>query len=171
MPNLSPIIKIAPSKEEKAEAKEFRKQLDFMGSEKMVTPEGGGPKVIASKRHFDHFIGGPLDGHECKHNPNGPQQSWDPGRFWADYYFRDSMHLPGDHRKVEGFHVYSTARAMQYAIKNGIRHKDHANHSFNLGTRGPNMVKLYYYLFFLEDQILYLDGIQPADFKEILTLS
>lgn len=169
---MSTIIKIAPDKATKEKNKQFQKDLDFLGSEKTVVAESDPTKkVVQSRRNYDHFVGGPLDGMECSHQPNGRTLSFDPGRFWADYFFKDTMSLPGQFRRVTGFHMYSSSRALMYAHKHGIRHKNHKGRDLNIGTRGPNFVKLYYYCGFFEDEILYLDGIRPDEFTGILTLS
>ena len=170
MAESSTIIRIAPTKEEKLAKKEFEKQTDFFKSEKIVDAADG-TRIVKSRRNYDHFVGGPLDGQETSHQPNGPEQSWDKGRHWADYYFKDTMTLPFEQRKVEGFHMYSSSKALQQAYKHGSRHKDHKSPNLSIGTRGPNYVKMYYYIGFFEEGILFADGICPADFKGILTLS
>ena len=163
-------IVIAPTKAEKAEKKEWAKKVDLLASEPTLVHEKG----YVSKRNEDMFIGGPLDGHFCSHQPNGPDQDWDPGRHWADYYFKDTMRLANIERKIEGYHIYSSAKAIEMSLMDAgaVKHKDHAKiPRLNLGTRGPNMRKTYFYCGFMETGLLVLDGVVPADFKGVLTLS
>lgn len=162
-------IVIAPSAKEKAETKQFQKKLEVIGSEETKANEDG-VKYIPSKRDEDFFLGGPLDGMSTSHQPNGPTLPFDPGRLWADYFIKDHFHIPKAGGKVWGFHVYSSTRALEY--EHALSHPDHANvPQLNLGTRTANFRKCYYYIGFIQDELLMHDGIHPHDFAGILTLS
>lgn len=163
-------VKIAPTKAEKIEKKEWAKKVETLSAESTPHVEKG----YVSKRDEDLFIGGPLDGYCCKHQPNGPEESWDPGGYWSDYYVKDAMRLHPLESKREGFHVYSSSRALEMALSvdGAVKHHDHAaKPRLNLGSRGPLHRKCYYYCGFMETGLLIIDGIHPSDFRGILSLS
>lgn len=165
-------IKIGATKAEKLEAKERAKKINILSAE----PVQGPNKAYISKRNEDLFIGGPpgLDGYCCHHAPNGPTLEWDPGRHWATYYILDVMKMSSVERPIKGYHVYSPTRALEMALldEGALHRQEFSNRPrINLGTRGPLFRKCYYYAGFMEETLLILSGVQPSDFKEILTLS
>lgn len=170
---MAPKVTIAPTRAEKENAKKFHKQIEVLGSE-TTTALPDGTKYVISKRNEDYFSGGPLDGHTCAHQPNGPAQSWDEGRFWADYFFRDTMRLDGVARPILGYHIYSSAKSLEAALAlegNVVMHKDHSRiPKLNLGTRTAQMRKVYYYCGFMEDALLLKDGIVPEMFTGVLSI-
>lgn len=163
-PFISPLIKFAPTAVQKKVQRDFNKSIDNLMGETGTS---------ASKRNEDLFIGGPLDGHKCQHGPNGPEQSWDKGRHWSDYYFKDKMRLPTVGRWVEGYHIYSSSKALMILDSEmKLRHPEHASGSkLNLGTRTAHMRKCYYYCGFMEDDLLHADGIVPEMFTGILSIA
>ena len=160
-------IKIAPSRKEKADIKKAKAQLDILASENAVN---GNP---VSYRHQDLFIGGPLDGQVCQHQPNGKRTENDPEGYWADYFIKDVYVPPnkdGAITRVPGYHIYSTARMLEQMGTWNLVRPEHRPR-LNLGTRGPLNRKCYYHIGFLPESELVRDGWYPSEFTGILTLS
>jgi len=166
---LSPIIKIAPSKAEKAEQKTWDKTVDMLASE----PSTETSKGYVSKRNEDFFINGPLNNQVCTHQPNGPEQDWDPGNHWGDYYIFEKMRIGGPFTpKRRGYHVYSSSRGLAAALEHKEHHKEHSKPwAVNIGSRTALNRKCYYYCGWIEEGLLAADGIYISDFRGILTLS
>jgi len=149
-------IIIAPSKEEQAKDKQFHKTLDLLDE------EVGGP----SQRDKDQFFGGPNDGLICQHNPNGPRNSADPEGLYADYFIKDKVYLPEFGCRMPGYHMYSCVRQVS----------PEGSYTINFpktfpcgGLRGANFRKSYFYVGFISPALLAADGINPSDFREILS--
>lgn len=157
---ISPIIKIAPTDKEKAEQKRSEKIVNILASEKKGK----------SMRDMDLFVGGPMDGEVVPHQPNGPRAPNDPKGNWSDYYIADTLVVEegGSKKKIKGYHLYSSSKGFHTTFNETVgRHTydahKHANFA-GLGTRGPNMMKMYYYVAFLDDRALVLDGIIIGEF-------
>lgn len=160
MTEISPLIKIAPPKEEQIAERQFIKDVENMGDDHTKTG------AIVSERHNDQFFGGPHHGLVCSHQPNGPRASNDPNGFWSDYYIKDKIYIPEAHGKVTGFHIYSTVRNIMGS--DGHIAKGHAS-QWGLGSRTKNFRKCYYYIGFFDEGFLALEGISVSDFMGVFT--
>lgn len=159
-----PIIKIADSKAVQKEKADFRKQVEIIGSETL--DEFGNPK---SYRNEDLFMGGPYNGHTCEHSPNGPRAHNDPKGYWADYFIKDKMKIPETGSWVTGYHLYSTSRSIYSNGEDGMILKEHQSQMGGLGSRGPNMRKLYYYCGWFDEGFLTLGGLSFDEFTGYLS--
>ena len=155
---LTPLIRYAPTQAEKNEQRQQEKHQSILAAE---------APGVKNRRDEDYFIGGPLDGMVTKHQANGPRAHNDPKGHWADYYIRDTMLIPETGDRVPGYHLYSSARGFH---DSGYQRQGHKAR-FNLGLRTALFRKCYYYVAFLEERIITLDGIRLDEFHGVLTLS
>lgn len=157
-------MKIGATKKEKAQKKQWLKQLRSIGT---IETDANGKEV--SKRNEDLFIGGPswIDGFTCAHQPNGPRATNDPKGFWADYLIKDTLVIDGS--KHVGYHIYSPVRGI-FMNEEGKVLQGQAP-QFGMGTRGPNYRKCYYYIGWLEEGLIRREGYAFEEFTGILSAS
>lgn len=166
-PQTAPLIKVT-SKESKELERVWRDHKDQVFADSERDPV---TKLPTNQRDYDQFIGGPLDGYICNHQPNGPRTRWDKEGYWSDYYFEDTITVMPERLKVKGFHIYATVRGIQMARFEGLGLEDKMKIQSYSGTRGPQHRKLYYWCGFADEITIREDGIDPGEFTGVLQIA